>query len=131
MRVSKGAKRGSPSPQAWAQSRPRCGRCSARATAVVIDRILYGNTFAFFTKGLTRFGVNVRLADFTDPDALAQALAAEDRLKLVYFETPANPNLRIIDIARVSSLAKSAGALTIVDNTFATPDSAKSAQARR
>jgi methionine-gamma-lyase len=39
--------------------------------SVVIDRILYGNTFAFFTKGLTRFGVNVRLADFTDPDALA------------------------------------------------------------
>jgi methionine-gamma-lyase len=74
-----------------------------------------------FHKGLTRFGVNVRLADFTDPDALAHALAAEDKLKLVYFETPANPNLRIIDIARVSSLAKSAGALTIVDNTFATP----------
>ena len=45
--------------------------------SVVIDRILYGNTFAFFTKGLTRFGVNVRLADFTDPDALAQALAAQ------------------------------------------------------
>jgi methionine-gamma-lyase len=89
--------------------------------SVVIDRILYGNTFAFFTTGLTRFGVNVRLADFTDPDALAQALAAEDKLKLVYFETPANPNLRVIDIARVSSLAKSAGALTIVGNTFAMP----------
>ena len=89
--------------------------------SVVIDRILYGNTFAFFTKGLTRFGVNVRLADFTDPDALAQALAADDKTKLVYFETPANPNLRVIDIARVSSLAKSVGALSIVDNTFATP----------
>jgi methionine-gamma-lyase len=89
--------------------------------SVVIDRILYGNTFAFFTKGLTRFGVNVRLADFTDPDALAQALAADDKTKLVYFETPANPNLRVIDIARISLLAKSAGALAIVDNTFATP----------
>src|ERR1700733_13345962 len=70
--------------------------------SVVIDRILYGNTFAFFTKGLSRFGVNVRLADFTDPDALAQALAADDKTKLVYFETPANPNLRVIDIARIS-----------------------------
>jgi len=89
--------------------------------SVVIDRILYGNTFAFFTKGLTRFGVNVRLADFTDPDAPAQALAADDKTKLVYFETPANPNLRVIDIARVSSLAKPAGALSIVENTFATP----------
>jgi methionine-gamma-lyase len=45
--------------------------------SVVIDRILYGNTFAFFTKGLTRFGVNVRLADFTNPNAVAQALAAD------------------------------------------------------
>jgi len=88
---------------------------------VVIDRILYGNTFAFFTKGLTRFGVDVRLADFTDPQALAHELAAAGKVKIVYFETPANPNLRVIDIARVASLAKSAGALTIVDNTFATP----------
>jgi len=89
--------------------------------SVVIDRILYGNTFAFFTKGLSRFGVNVRLADFTDPEALARELAADDKVRIVYFETPANPNLRIIDIARVSSLAKSVGALVIVDNTFATP----------
>jgi len=89
--------------------------------SVVIDRILYGNTFAFFTKGLTRFGVDVRLADFTDPEALAQELAAKGKVKIVYFETPANPNLRVIDIARVASLAKSTGALTIVDNTFATP----------
>src|SRR6202167_4757277 len=89
--------------------------------SVVIDRILYGNTFAFFTKGLTRFGVKVRLAHFAYPDAPAHELAAEGNVKLVYFETPANPNLRVIDIARVSSLAKPAGALSIVDNTFATP----------
>jgi methionine-gamma-lyase len=89
--------------------------------SVVIDRILYGNSFAFFTKGLTRFGVDVRLADFTDPEALAHELAAGNTVKIVYFETPANPNLRVIDIARVSSLAKAVGALTIVDNTFATP----------
>jgi O-acetylhomoserine/O-acetylserine sulfhydrylase-like pyridoxal-dependent enzyme len=75
----------------------------------------------FSPRGWPVSASNVRLADFTDPDALAQALAADDRLKLVYFETLANPNLRIIDIAGVSSLAKSAGALTIVDNTFATP----------
>jgi methionine-gamma-lyase len=89
--------------------------------SVVIDRILYGNTFASFTKGLSRFGVNVRLADFTDPETLARGLAADDKIRIVYFETPANPNLRVTDIARVSSLAKSAGALAIVDNTFATP----------
>jgi methionine-gamma-lyase len=89
--------------------------------SVVIDRTLYGNTFAFFTKGLSRFDVNVRLADFTDPEALSREVAAAGRVKVLYFETPANPNLRVVDIARVSSLAKSAGALSIVDNTFATP----------
>ena len=92
-----------------------------RRDSVVIDRILYGNTFAFFTKGLTRFGVNVRLADFTNPETLARELADDDKVKIVYFETPANPNLRVIDIAHVASLAKSASALAIVDNTFATP----------
>jgi methionine-gamma-lyase len=86
---------------------------------VVIDHILYGNTFAFFTKGLTRFGVKVLLADFTDPASLERALTP--RTKIVYFETPANPNLRVIDIARTASLALTVGALTIVDNTFATP----------
>jgi hypothetical protein len=60
----------------------------------------------FSPRGLTRFGVNVRLADFTDPEGLARELATGDKVKLVYFETPANPNLRLIDIARISSLAK-------------------------
>jgi methionine-gamma-lyase len=89
--------------------------------SVVIDRILYGNTFAFFTKGLSRFGVNVRVVDFTNAETLAHELAADDKIKIVYFETPSNPDLRVIDIACVSSLAKTVGALTIVDNTFATP----------
>ena len=86
---------------------------------VVIDTTLYGNSFALFMRGLTRFGVRVEVADFTDPDDLARALTL--RPKLVYFETPANPNLRIVDIRAASALAHSAGALVVVDNTFATP----------
>lgn len=86
---------------------------------VVIDTTLYGNTFAFFTKGLTRFGIEVVVVDLADPQAFADAL--DRRPKLVYFETPANPTLRIVDIAAVARAAKAAGALTIVDNTFATP----------
>jgi methionine-gamma-lyase len=119
LRASKAAKPGSVASGMGAISATMWTLLSAGDT-VVIDRILYGNTFAFFTKGLTRFGVNVRLADFTDPEALARELAV-GKVKLLYFETPANPNLRIIDIAQVSALAKSAGALSIVDNTFATP----------
>ena len=86
---------------------------------VVIDHILYGNTFAFFTRGLTRFGVSVRVADLSDPASLERVLTR--KTKIVYFETPANPNLRVIDIAQVSSIAKAVGAMPIVDNTFATP----------
>lgn len=86
---------------------------------IVIDHTLYGNSYAFFTKGLRRFGVTVHVADLTDPERLAAVLSA--KTKVVFFETPANPNLRIIDIARISAMARAAGALVIVDNTFATP----------
>ncbi|PWC44948.1 aminotransferase class V-fold PLP-dependent enzyme [Azospirillum sp. TSO22-1] len=86
---------------------------------VVIDTTLYGNSFALFVRGLTRFGIRVEVADFTNLDDLARALAL--RPKLVHFETPANPNLRVVDIAAVSELAHGADALVMVDNTFATP----------
>ena len=86
---------------------------------IVADRILYGNTFALLSKGLSRFGITTEFVDFTDAAAVEAALTAP--AKLVYFETPANPNLRVIDIARISTLARAAGALTVVDNTFATP----------
>ena len=85
---------------------------------VVADHILYGNSYAFLTKGLAKFGVAVDLIDFQD---LAAVEAAADGAKIVYFETPANPNLRIIDIAAVARIARNAGATSIVDNTFATP----------
>jgi methionine-gamma-lyase len=87
---------------------------------VVIDHTLYGNSFALFVRGLTRFGVKVAVADFTDLDAAAAAIA-KGTPKLVLFETPANPNLRIIDIAAIGRMAHESGALLIVDNTFATP----------
>ncbi len=86
---------------------------------VVIDRVMYGNSFALFTKGLTRFGVKVTVADFTRPETVAAAAGGGARL--LYFETPANPNLRVIDISRIAAIGRGAGALTIVDNTFATP----------
>ena len=86
---------------------------------VIADKILYGNSYAFLSRGLAKFGVEVTFIDFTDPQQLAEAAARP--FKAAYFETPANPNLRLIDIATVSAIAQKAGALTIVDNTFATP----------
>lgn len=88
---------------------------------VVIDHTLYGGSYALFTQGLTKFGIAVRKVDMTRPDLVASALT--DRTRVVYFETPANPNLRLVDIAETVRLARQAAphAAVVVDNTFATP----------
>jgi methionine-gamma-lyase len=86
---------------------------------IIIDKTLYGCTFAFMTHGLPRFGVNVKLVDMTTPANLTEAIS--DKTKLVYFETPANPNNRLVDIAAISEIAHRAGAKVVVDNTYATP----------
>ncbi|HVI50579.1 MAG TPA: aminotransferase class I/II-fold pyridoxal phosphate-dependent enzyme [Candidatus Sulfotelmatobacter sp.] len=87
---------------------------------VLVDQTLYGNSFALFMRGLSKFEVKITVADFTDLEAVKKALE-QGKPRLVYFETPANPNLRVIDIAAVSALAHEAGALAMVDNTFASP----------
>ncbi|HEY8908189.1 MAG TPA: methionine gamma-lyase [Rhodoferax sp.] len=86
---------------------------------VLADLTLYGCTFSFLNHGLTRFGVTVRHIDMTDPQALAQAIGPKTRL--VYFESPANPNMRLIDIAAIASVTHAAGVKVVVDNTYCTP----------
>lgn len=86
---------------------------------IVADKTLYGCTYAYLTEGLSRFGVKVAFADFTDLDALSVAL--RDKPRLVLCESPANPNMRILDLAAVSELTHQAGARLIVDNTYCTP----------
>jgi len=86
---------------------------------IVVDQIVYGTAFTLFTQGLARFGVRAVFADFTRPETVAAAIGP--RTRAVYFETPANPNLRLVDIAAISAIARGRGLLTIVDNTFATP----------
>lgn len=85
---------------------------------VILDRTLYGCTFAF-THMLERFGITITHVDLTDPAALEAAISAKTRV--VYFETPANPNMRLVDIARIAGIAHASGAHVIVDNTYATP----------
>ena len=86
---------------------------------ILVDQTLYGCTFSFLHHGLARFGVTVRHVDMTRPDDLHTAIGP--RTKVVYFETPANPNLRLVDIEAVSAIAHAAGALVVVDNTFCSP----------
>ncbi|QPC99633.1 methionine gamma-lyase [Qipengyuania soli] len=91
----------------------------AAGDEIVTDKTLYGCTFAFFRHGLAKFGIKVTHVDLTDPAALEAAMS--DRVKLVYFETPANPNMRLVDIAAISTVAHAHGAQVVVDNTYATP----------
>ena len=86
---------------------------------VLADMTLYGCTFAFLHHGLGRFGVSVRHVDMTDPANVAAALT--DKTRVVYLESPANPNMRLVDIAAVSALAHASGAKVVVDNTYCTP----------
>jgi methionine-gamma-lyase len=86
---------------------------------VIADMTLYGCTFAFMTHGLARFGVSIRHVDMTDPQLLAQAMGPKTRV--VYFETPANPNMRLVDIEAVAAIAHRSGAKVVVDNTYCTP----------
>jgi methionine-gamma-lyase len=86
---------------------------------IVVDTTLYGCTFAFLQHGMRRFGVSVRHADLTDPGELRAALGP--RTKVVYFESPANPNMRLVDIEAVATIAHRHGATVVVDNTYCSP----------
>ena len=86
---------------------------------VVTDQTLYGCTFAFMRDGLSRFGITITQVDMTDLDALAAVVG--ERTRIIYFETPANPNMRLVDIAAVAGVARACGAKLVVDNTYATP----------
>ncbi|WP_264214574.1 methionine gamma-lyase [Leisingera thetidis] len=86
---------------------------------VIVDKTLYGCTFAFMRHGLAKWGVTITHVDMTDPENLRAAVS--DKTRVVYFETPANPNMRLVDIAATAEIAHAAGATVVVDNTYATP----------
>lgn len=86
---------------------------------IITDKTLYGCTFAFMRDGLSRFGIKITHVDLREPENLAAAISGKTRL--VYFETPANPNMRLVDIRAAARIAHEAGTLVAVDNTYATP----------
>jgi methionine-gamma-lyase len=80
---------------------------------------LYGGTFALMSKILPRFGVETTLVDTEDQRAMRDAV--RPNTKLVFIETPTNPTLKLVDIAKAAGIAHRAGALLLVDNTFGSP----------
>lgn len=87
---------------------------------IVTDKTLYGCTFALMCHGLTRFGVEVSFVDTSNLEEVKNAM--KENTRVVYLETPANPNLKIVDLEEVSKIAHTnPNTLVVVDNTLATP----------
>ncbi len=91
---------------------------NAGAHAIVSD-VAYGGTYRLATKVLSRFGIEFTFADTSNADEVAAAV--RENTSLVFTETPANPTMKCSDIAAISKIAKSAGAVHVVDNTILTP----------
>jgi cystathionine beta-lyase/cystathionine gamma-synthase len=85
----------------------------------IVSDVVYGGTYRLATTIYKRFGVEFSFADTSDPDAVRAAI--RDNTKLILTETPANPTLKLTDIAAISEIAKAKGIPHAVDNTFLTP----------
>jgi cystathionine beta-lyase/cystathionine gamma-synthase len=86
---------------------------------VVVSDVVYGGTVRLFQQILTNFGVEASFVDTSEPSAVARAI--RPNTKLVFIETPANPTLKLADIAAIAQVAHAAGIKLAVDNTFLTP----------
>jgi cystathionine beta-lyase/cystathionine gamma-synthase len=85
---------------------------------VAVDDI-YGGAYRLFTHVYKKLGIKVDYVDTTNVNNVAQSVSS--KTKLVWIESPTNPTLKVSDIKAISNIAKSVGALLVVDNTFASP----------
>jgi len=86
---------------------------------VLLGNDVYGGTYRLLTKVLAKWGITTTTVELADADAIRAALRPETRI--VWLETPSNPLLKIVDIAQIAEIARAAGAVLVVDNTFASP----------
>lgn len=87
---------------------------------IVASKTLYGCTYAMLNHGISRYGVEVTFVDATNLDEVKGAM--KENTKVVYLETPANPDLKLVDIEAISKIAHTVeGCMVFVDNTFCTP----------
>ena len=85
----------------------------------VTVRDAYGATYLHFTEILPRFGIECQICETDDHAEIEEAIA--QGCDLVYLESPTNPVLKVVDLARLAEAGRQVGAITVVDNTFATP----------
>jgi cystathionine beta-lyase/cystathionine gamma-synthase len=85
---------------------------------IAVDDI-YGGAYRLFTHIYAKLGIKVHYVDTTDADNIVDHV--NDKTRMVWLESPTNPTLKVSDIAHIARIAKSVGALLVVDNTFASP----------
>ena len=90
-------------------------------STVVTQKMLYGNAYNFMKKVAPLYDIKVVWVDGSDIGQWQSAFDENPETAIAYFETPANPNMEIVDIAEVSALAHANDVWTVIDNTFATP----------
>lgn len=86
---------------------------------VLVHKTLYGSSHSVVTKVLPKYGMNCRIGNLEKLDDLDSMI--DGHTKVIYFESPSNPNLSIVDIRRVCAFARPRGIKVVIDNTFATP----------
>jgi cystathionine beta-lyase/cystathionine gamma-synthase len=86
---------------------------------LIIASDIYGGTYRLAKSQLTRQGIEVDEFDASRPESLREAV--KPNTKLVIFESPTNPTLKVMDIAAIAAIARECGILSVVDNTFASP----------
>jgi len=86
---------------------------------VVAQRDIYGGATKFFSQWLPKFGIETTFVDTVEYDQHARAIRANT--KLLYLESPTNPTLRVVDLRKVTTLARQHNLITFIDSTFATP----------
>ncbi len=86
---------------------------------VVYSDDVYGGTFRLFDKVFRRHGLSFTPVDASDPGNVERAMTP--RTRMVWLESPTNPMLKIADLAAIAAIARARGAVSVVDNTFATP----------
>jgi len=96
------------------------------ATLKAGDKVLtqgniYGGTTELLTDTLAQFGVETVFVDLQDLNRVEEIVKSDEAIKMLYFETPANPTLACVDLESLSQIAKRYGRLTAIDNTFCTP----------
>jgi len=86
---------------------------------IISSKAVYGCSFALISHMLTKFGIEVTFVDMTNPEEITNAV--QENTKVVFLESPINPNLVVLDIEKIISIAKKHNLLSVVDNTFLTP----------